>query len=62
MKTFNEDIKKIHDILKGQFTTKQDRQYWIDKLEELEKRKESYKNNLQIRNDYMKGVKAYKKK
>lgn len=56
---FDTEIRKVEQILKGRFDNPQDRRYWEDKLEQLKSRKESYENNLRIRNEYMKGVNAW---
>lgn len=39
---FSSDIKKVNDILKGNFSKQSDRNYWENKLEDLKAKSNSW--------------------
>lgn len=46
---------EIREILKGTFETESDRQYWVDKLAEVERKE----NNAKETQKYLKTMKVY---
>lgn len=52
---FDNEILKTKQILSGKFNSAAEKQVWINKLQELERRKASYENNVKTREHYFTG-------
>lgn len=52
---FDFEINKTKQILQGNFNSPAEKQVWLDKLAELERRKASYENNVKTRDAYFTG-------
>ncbi len=46
MDSINKEIAKVDNILKGNFASKSDKEYWIKRKNELESKRAAYENNL----------------
>ena len=46
MQDFNLEIAKVDKILTGNFSSKSDKEYWINRKNELENKRAAYENNL----------------
>ena len=46
MQNFDREIAKVDKILTGNFSSKSDKEYWINKKTELENKRAAYENNL----------------
>lgn len=53
--------KEIKKILKGKFSDPSDRQYWINKLAEMNRLERNHRETVANMKAYEKGVSAYKK-
>lgn len=49
MESFKKEIAKVDKILQGNFASSSDKQYWVNKKAELERKEAAYANNLKKR-------------
>ena len=52
-------IEQVKEILTGKFELESDREYWVNKLAELERKAETIKNNERYFAAYEKNVPAF---
>ena len=55
---FDKEIAKVENILKGKFAEPSDKQYWVDKLNELKRRKQTVIDNERYFKSYEKGIQS----